>query len=148
MCADNILFSALPDHYCLGVIQVVVFDLGGVIVDLSGLDHFLSRHDLVPEEFMPAWLDLGAGHDFESGRTSPAEFAEAFLAEFDLRLSSEQFLSEFADWPSGLLPGARKLVDDLDVVTATLSNTNSIHWASDFTQTVLIDMFDRHFPSR
>lgn len=96
-------------------------------------------------------MELGAGHDFESGRTSPEEFATAFLRQFKLPIAPKRFLSEFAGWPTGLLPGAGELLDDLredtDVTTATLSNTNSIHWASDFVQYDLLDRFDRHFPS-
>jgi HAD superfamily hydrolase (TIGR01509 family) len=127
------------------VVTVVLFDLGGVIVDLSGLERFLVRHRLEAAEFWPRWLELGAGNDFERGRTSPAEFADAFLAEFELAMPPEQFLAEFADWPTGLLPGAADLLADLDhVMTASLSNTNQIHWSSEFTQRTL---FDRHFPS-
>lgn len=125
-----------------------MFDLGGVLVDLSGLDRFLVRHGLVADQFGPRWLGLGAGNDFECGLTSPEEFARAFLDEFELLLAPEQFLAEFAEWPSGLLPGAARLVEDLgDVVTATLSNTNSIHWSSSFSRRTLHALFDRHFPS-
>lgn len=127
--------------------QVVLFDLGGVIVDLSGMDLFILRHGLVAEEFRRSWLELGAGHDFESGRTSAEAFADAFLDQFELPITGGQFLSEFAEWPSGLLPGAGELVADLDVMTATLSNTNPIHWAADLAQHQLLPMFDRHFPS-
>ncbi|MGB9344602.1 MAG: HAD family phosphatase [Ilumatobacteraceae bacterium] len=130
--------------------RVVLFDLGGVIVDLGGLEDFLDRHDLDPSEFWPAWLELGAGHRFESGQSTPDEFARAFLEQFDVDLSPEMFLEEFAAWPSGLLPGAAELVDELrsaGITTATLSNTNPIHWASPFNQTVIVPMFDRHFPS-
>jgi HAD superfamily hydrolase (TIGR01509 family) len=133
------------------VIRVVLFDLGGVIVDLSGLDRFLYRHGLVAADFWPKWLALGAGNDFERGHTSPDEFARAFLDDFQLDLSSEQFLAEFAEWPSGLLPGALELLGELDgldrVITATLSNTNPVHWSSSFTQQTLLGLFDRHFPS-
>jgi HAD superfamily hydrolase (TIGR01509 family) len=130
------------------VTKVVLFDLGGVIVDLSGLDRFLARHHLAPREFWPKWLALGAGNDFERGHTSADEFARAFVDEFELAISAEQFLAEFAEWPSGLLPGAAELLRDLDgVVTATLSNTNPIHWSSAFTRDTLLGMFDRHFPS-
>jgi glucose-1-phosphatase len=130
------------------VTKVVLFDLGGVIVDLSGLDRFLARHTLPAEVFWPRWLELGAGNDFERGHTSPDEFARAFVDEFGLLITPEQFLIEFAEWPSGLLPGAAELLSDLDgVVTATLSNTNPIHWSSAFTRETLLGMFDRHFPS-
>lgn len=130
--------------------EFVVFDLGGVIVDLTGLDDFLERHELLPETFWPAWLELGAGHDFESGRTTCDEFASAFLTQFRLDLTPEDFLEEFARWPSGLLPGARELVDDVrrsGVGTATLSNTNPIHWQAPLCQEQIIPMFDRHFPT-
>ncbi|MCP5024867.1 MAG: HAD-IA family hydrolase [Actinomycetia bacterium] len=96
---------------------------------------------------MAAWLGLGAGNDFERGQTSTEQFADAFLDQFGLSISSDQFLAEFAAWPSGLLPGAAQLVADLDVVTATLSNTNTIHWQSSFTQDVVVPMFSCHFPS-
>jgi FMN phosphatase YigB (HAD superfamily) len=33
------------------------------------------------------------------------------------------------------------------VLTATLSNTNPIHWHSPFNQDVVMPLFDRHFPS-
>ena len=130
------------------MIKVVLFDLGGVIIDLSGLDRFLARHGLIPDEFWPKWLQLGAGNDFERGHTSSQEFARAFLEEFELTVSAEQFLTEFAEWPSGLLPGAPELLADLNhVITASLSNNNPIHWSSTFTQQTLLGMFDRHFPS-
>jgi putative hydrolase of the HAD superfamily len=132
------------------VTRVVLFDLGGVIVDLGGLEDFLDRHELDPSAFWPAWLELGAGHRFESGQSTSDEFARAFLEQFDVDLTPEMFLEEFAAWPSGLLPGAAELVAELRsarITTATLSNTNPIHWASPFNQTVIVPMFDRHFPS-
>ena len=127
--------------------EIVLFDLGGVIIDLSGLDRFLHRHALPTEEFWPRWLGLGAGHDFERGLTSPADFADAFIREFDLAIGPEQFLDEFAAWPSGLLPGAAELVTDVPLATATLSNTNAVHWATDLEGSLVGELFDRHFLS-
>jgi HAD superfamily hydrolase (TIGR01509 family) len=130
--------------------RVVLFDLGGVIVDLAGLEQFLDRHRLERATFWPAWLELGAGNKFESGRSTPAEFAASFLRQFEIDLTPEEFLTEFSEWPSGLLPGAEELVDDVrsvGAITATLSNTNPIHWNSVFSQNVIVPMFDRHFPS-
>jgi len=130
--------------------RVVLFDLGGVIVDLTGLERFMRRHRLDPATFWAAWLELGAGHEFESGRTTPNEFADAFLAQFEIDLTPDGFLAEFAQWPTGLLPGAAQLLGDLraaGVLTATLSNTNPIHWHSTFNQDVVMPLFDRHFPS-
>jgi hypothetical protein len=79
--------------------RVVLFDLGGVIVDLTGLEQFLDRHRLERATFWPAWLELGAGNKFESGRSTPAEFAASFLRQFEIDLTPEEFLTEFAEWP-------------------------------------------------
>lgn len=128
-------------------VAVVLFDLGGVIVDLSGLDRFLQRHRIDKADFWPRWLGDGRLADFERGESTPAEFASAFVDDFGLAISPDEFLVEFARWPSGLLPGAADLLARIDVPTASVSNTNAIHWGSAFTQDVLIGMFDAHFPS-
>jgi glucose-1-phosphatase len=138
--------------YCLDVerpveVAVVLFDLGGVIVDLSGLDRFLQRHRIDKANFWPRWLGDGRLADFERGESTPAEFASAFVEDFGLSISPDEFLVEFAAWPCGLLPGAADLLERTNVPTATVSNTNVIHWGSAFTQGVLLEMFDAHFPS-
>ena len=138
--------------YCLVVarrveVAVVLFDLGGVIVDLSGLDHFLQRHRIDKSDFWPRWLGDGRLADFERGESTPAEFASAFVDDFALSIRPDEFLVEFAGWPCGLLPGAADLLARIIVPTATVSNTNAIHWGSPFTQDVLLGMFDAHFPS-
>ncbi|CAN5484608.1 hypothetical protein BH24ACT5_BH24ACT5_02280 [soil metagenome] len=128
-------------------IELVVFDLGGVLVDLSGLDAFLDRHRLDPAEFWPRWLGTGQVADFERGTCTADEFAAVFLAEFDLDIPPTQLLAEFAEWPGPLLPGAAELVGDVVVRTATLSNTNEIHWQGAFARHDVLELFDEHFPS-
>lgn len=127
-------------------VDVVVFDLGGVIVDLSGLERFLLRHNIDPTSFWPRWLGAGTHAGFERGDIDADEFAVAFVAEFRLSISPDEFITEFTHWPSGLMPGARELVSSINVPTATLSNTNPIHWHGTL-MTDLATMFDRHFPS-
>ncbi len=128
-------------------IEAVLFDLGGVIVELGGLDAFLTRHGFEPETFWPRWLGMGAGHDFERGASSADAFAEAFVAEFGIGITPEQFLDEFAAWPSALYPGALELVAEVPVLTGSLSNTNPIHWDAQFEPWGIGAAFDRHFPS-
>ena len=127
--------------------DVVVFDLGGVVVDLSGLDAFLVRHRLDPADFWARWLGMGAVGEFERGGCDADEFATTFISEFDLDIAPAQFLDEFARWPGGLLPGAADLVRAVPVRTASLSNTNVIHWDGAFMVDELLDLFDDHFPS-
>jgi glucose-1-phosphatase len=127
--------------------DVVLFDLGGVLVDLSGLDAFLDRHRLERDAFWRQWLGTGAVGDFERGGCDADAFADTFLAAFDLSITPDQFLDEFARWPGGLLPGAAEVVRAVPVRTATLSNTNAIHWDGAFTRDELLTLFDDHFPS-
>jgi putative hydrolase of the HAD superfamily len=130
-------------------VGAVVFDLGGVVLDLAGLRAFLDRHDLDLGEFFRRALGSGAHHAFERGDLTTDEYAVAFLAEAGLDLDPTEFLVEFAEWPGALLPGAAELVADIPptVVTATLSNTNPVHWTSEFNETTVLPMFQRHFPS-
>lgn len=127
--------------------EVVLFDLGGVLVDLGGLDAFLARHRLDPQDFWVRWLGAGAVGEFERGGCTAEEFADTFVAEFDLSIGPGQFLAEFARWPGGLLPGAATLLADVPVTRASLSNTNQIHWDGAFTSDELLNLFDVHFPS-
>ena len=130
-------------------VDAVVFDLGGVVLDLAGLRAFLDRHGLDVDEFFRRALGSGAHHAFERGDLTADEYAVAFLDEAGLALDPSEFLVEFAAWPGALMPGAAELLADIpaSVVTATLSNTNPVHWTSEFNETEVIPLFGRHFPS-
>lgn len=129
--------------------DAVVFDLGGVILDLSGLRRFLDRHGMKVCDFFQRALSSGAHQSFERGDLDSEQYAEAFLAEAGLDLDPQVFLEEFAQWPGALIPGAAELVADVRAVatTGTLSNTNVVHWTTEFNTATVLPMFDRHFPS-
>jgi putative hydrolase of the HAD superfamily len=133
----------------VSAVAAVVFDLGGVVLDLAGLRAFLDRHGIDVDVFFRRALGSGAHHAFERGDLTADEYAVAFLDEAGLDLDPAEFLDEFAGWPGGLLPGAAELVADIHdtVVTATLSNTNPVHWTSPFNETSVLPLFHRHFPS-
>lgn len=131
-------------------VDAVVFDLGGVILDLAGLKAFLERHQLDLATFFAKALGSGAHADFERGALETDAYVDAFLAEAGVELDRADFLAEFAEWPGNLIPGAAGLVADVraaGVTTATLSNTNVIHWTAPFSESTVLPMFDRHFPS-
>lgn len=111
---------------------VLLFDLGGVLVQTTGRQALRAlRPHFGDEEILAKWHACGAVLDFESGRCSPQEFAEAFIADWELGLAPEAFLSEFGSWVSGLYPGARELLDQLAgrYRLACLSNINALHWS-------------------
>lgn len=124
-----------------------MFDLGGVILDLAGLRAFLDRHGFELRHFQRLALGGGAHQRFERGSLGADEYARAFLDELGLELTTDEFLADFESWPGALLPGAAELLADVAVTKASLSNTNPIHWGSEFNRDAVMPLFDRHFPS-
>lgn len=114
-------------------IDVIVFDLGGVLVELQGLDVLLGAPQDTPhtEAFWHDWLLSPAVREFEAGRMTAETFAAALVSELDLPLTPEQFLANFLRWPRGFFAGAIALLQTLSVrhPLAVLSNTNALHWA-------------------
>ena len=116
----------------MSVPSVLLFDLGGVLVHNTGpgrlaeLTNASGKEDAVAAQ----WLASPAARAFEVGRLEPAEFARQMVAEWNLELDPQQFLAEFATWPTGLYPGAAELLSQLRTHfrLACLSNSNPLHW--------------------
>jgi putative hydrolase of the HAD superfamily len=112
--------------------EVLLFDLGGVLVDNVTFDELPA---LLPEpiedgELRRRWLFSPAVRAFERGEIAGDAFAAAFVAEWRLGVSPSRFLQIFASWPRGPYPGALELLDRLrdDYRLALLSNCNPVHW--------------------
>lgn len=110
--------------------RAVVFDMGGVLVELGPLTEILGDDPLSPDEFWDRWLRSPAVRDFERGRCSPEEFGERIVSELGLSFDGPEMIRRFAQWPKGLFNGAAALVTALpdDVEVGVLSNTNALHW--------------------
>lgn len=132
-------------------IRVVLFDVGGVLVELSGVPTMLAwlgdRHS--PDELWKIWLTSPVVRAFETGRTSPESFADELIAEMALPVGRKQLLEEFTSWPRGLFPGALDLVARVPrrYTRATLCNSNALHWPRMMTEMRLEQAFDHHFAS-
>lgn len=133
-----------------GGIDVVLFDLGGVLVDVGGVGPMrkLSNVDS-DEELWRRWLTCPWVRRFERGHCSAEDFAAGVVAEWDLAVTPEAFLDAFGSWLRGPLPGAAELVSALrrSVTTGCLSNTNAVHWELHFSQWAIVDAFDFRFLS-
>jgi hypothetical protein len=83
-------------------IDVVLFDLGGVLVDFGGVGPMrtLAKIDS-DEELWQRWLTCPWVRCFESGQCSAEEFATGVVDEWELELSPESFLDAFGRWPGG-----------------------------------------------
>ncbi len=105
-------------------VRVVLFDLGGVLVEFTGPATLLRwlGDRLTPEQIWPMWLGSSVVRDFETGRVGPDVFADRLIADLVGRIP-----------PSYL--------------RATLSNTNVLHWPRLTGELGLGALFDHHFPS-
>ncbi len=116
-------------------IQLVVFDLGGVMVRLAGRWKVACAHASVP---CPAVLDDPATLDAIRDQVDPSERGHIDNREFIRRvaeivgLTEEQTDRVGVAWLVGPYPGIEDLVDQLagnGLQLGCLSNTNDRHWA-------------------
>lgn len=132
-------------------IRVVLFDVGGVLVELSGAATLLSwlGHRLTAEQLYTFWLTSPLVRSFETGKLSPEAFARQLTADLRLPVSPEVFLEECYTWGQRLLPGAVELVHRVPrrYLRATLCNTNALQWPRLMQQSELVSAFDHHFAS-
>ena len=138
----------IPEH---SRIRVVLFDLGGVLVELGGVSTVISwmANPVIPEELFRMWLTSPAVRAFETGRIDPDLFADQLIAEMSLRVDREALLRELTGWPTGTFPGALELLARIPrrYMRATLSNTNALHWPQVMGRMKLEKAFDHHFAS-
>jgi len=131
-------------------IRVVLFDAGGVLVQLTGVETLRAwlGPRVTPEELWQLWLQSSCVRAFETGQIEPDEFAERIVAELGVPVSPSQFLTAFSTWSAGIYPGALALLEQIPrhYRRAVLSNTNAVHWPR--TQRELAGhAFDAHFAS-
>ncbi len=122
-------------------VAAVLFDLGGVLVRLGGIDEMRRLSGITSdEEIVRRWLQCRWVRRFESGRCSPEDFAAGLITDWRLPVDPEAFLEAFVAWPQELLRGAEELLSETAAVCpiAGVSNTNELHsevhvdrWAMD-----------------
>ena len=129
----------------------VLFDLGGVLVELNGVPTMLRwlGDRMSVDEMWKMWLTSPVVRAFETGQMVPGEFADRLIEDLELPVGREQLLEEFASWATGLLPGALDLVARVPrrYTRATLCNSNALHWPRLMTGMKLDGAFDHHFAS-
>jgi glucose-1-phosphatase len=130
-------------------IAVVLFDLGGVLIDLGGVAPMKGLaaidHD---DELWRRWLTCRWVRSFERGECSVDDFAAGMVDDWELPVGPEVFLESFRNWPGGPLPGADELVRNTQrvVPVGCLSNTNAMHW-EDFVRWPALGSLDYRFLS-
>jgi HAD superfamily hydrolase (TIGR01509 family) len=133
-----------------GPVDLVLFDLGGVLIEVPGVRAMLELTGMASEEDLwRRWLTCRWVRRFESGGCSETEFAAGVVADWQLDISPAAFLEAFRDWPAGPLPGAAELVAQTraSVATGCFSNTNALHWHNHVAAWPLASLFDHRFLS-
>jgi len=112
-------------------IDVLLFDLGGVLIHFAGFEELpgLLHGNPDAQSVRRRWIDSETVHVFERGDIGPQEFARRFIAEWELELQPEAFLHELTAWARGPYEGATDLLELLGrrFQIACLSNSNELH---------------------
>jgi len=132
-------------------IRVLLFDLGGVLIELNELSTFLHLNgdEMSVNKLWSDWLSSPAARAFEMGISTKEQFADKYIEETNLPIKRNEFLNAFTQLPKGLYPDAHRLIERCRdrYFIACLSNTNTLHWQR-LTHEMGIDgMFDQHFAS-
>jgi len=132
-------------------IDVLLFDLGGVLVEFSGIEGLtvLLRTPADEEAIRTRLVACPLVQQFEVGALGPSAFAEQFVAQWDLVVPPATFLAEFRSWSRSLLPGARELLESLRARyrLAALSNSNVVHWERNTEELGVTGLFDVAYSS-
>ena len=116
--------------YDLATIDIILFDLGGVVVEV-GAEPFPADWAANPEEFIQRRSEVFALiHAFETGAFGAGEFADRLISDFRMQVEAERIIAAFRAWPKGLYPWVETVLPRLgkNFRLAVLSNSNEIHW--------------------
>ena len=117
------------DKHC---ITTILFDLGGVLVELHGTPYkpeWLPDNDEVADVWSH-WKGSNTVKQFECGHIDAGQFAKQFMNEVGLACEEDEFIEHFKHWPAKLFPGVPDMLDELaeNYQLAALSNANELHW--------------------
>jgi len=97
-------------------IEVILFDLGGVLVEL-GPSPFPSEWLPEHEDFnLSDWAKSETALAFERGNISAESFASTMKHQLGIKADMDEIIANFTKWPVGLYPGAHEILVNLKKV--------------------------------
>ena len=129
--------------------DVILFDLGGVLVEL-GKSPIPANVKVDESHFSLAdWFGSDTAKSFEKGAIAATEFAAAMISDLKIDCSSEQLIDHFTWWPQGMFPQSGELLRQLrrNHRLAVLTNTNELHWPRITDEFELEQLVDHIFAS-
>lgn len=131
-------------------IEIVLFDIGGVLARFAGLEVLRGLTGADSElEVSARWLMSPWVRRFESGGCTDEEFAAGVVDEWQLPYSAAQFLEVFPTWLDDPFDGAEQMLRETSehVRVGCLSNTNSLQWRGKISHWSLARYFELPFLS-
>ncbi len=131
-------------------VDFVLFDLGGVLIELGGVGSLQELAGMASEEDVwHRWLASPWVRRFEKGECSAEEFSIGIVSEWELAIPPGRFLEIFRDWPIGPFPGSEDLLSEVQrsVPIGCLSNTNALHWEHQTSRWPMLGTFNIRFLS-
>jgi glucose-1-phosphatase len=128
------------------MIKVLLFDLGGVIVDFSGvrdISPFLLE-GTSEAEINKRFAESPSLNSYLKGNINDIEFCELFVQEWGIQVLPKDFVEIFKGWSKCLFPGAIELLNDLRprYRLAALSNSNKLHWERNTNELGVTKLFE------
>jgi glucose-1-phosphatase len=131
-------------------IEVVLFDIGGVLARFAGLAVLQELTESESElEVAARWLMSPWVRKFESGGCTDTEFAAGIVEEWELPYSAEEFLRIFPTWLDDPFEGAEQMLRETSEHrrVGCLSNTNSLQWNGMISHWPIAKYFEQRFLS-
>jgi putative hydrolase of the HAD superfamily len=131
-------------------VEIVLFDLGGVLLEVGGVAPMRELSGIeTDEELWARWLGCRWVQQLETGRCTPEEFAAGVVSDWELAVAPAEFLATFGAWVNQPFAGASELLAETGdaVRIGCLSNTNAFQWDAHFGALPLIDAFEFRFLS-
>jgi glucose-1-phosphatase len=131
-------------------VEVVLFDIGGVLARFAGLAVLQELTGSESEDEVAArWLMSPWVRKFESGGCTDTEFAAGVVEEWELPYSAEEFLRIFPTWLDDPFEGAEQMLRETSAHrrVGCLSNTNSLQWNGMISHWPIAKYFEQRFLS-
>lgn len=129
--------------------KLILFDLGGVVVEWTGIAELAAISGLSITDVAARFASSQTSLTYERGEVSDDEFSDHMIALFNLPYSRGQFKLQWRMWVGEAFDGVVDMITGLrqSFTTACLSNTNQMHWDHLLGYLPLETMFDHVFAS-
>jgi putative hydrolase of the HAD superfamily len=129
--------------------DVLLFDLGGVIVPWVGIDSLMERQGVSRGTIVEMFAQSETFNAYEAGQCDDLTFSREMVELFDMDMPAEAFGALWNSWVHPPFPNTLETLKTLrqNYTLACLSNTNALHWAHLNEIIQLDEIFDYCFAS-